>query len=80
MPDQVQTTLVSLREIMGSREFQRGVAEVRAGRPPRFDREDSWEYERGRQWAIAAPKSMPLKIGGRINPKAIDIFHKAQIP
>jgi hypothetical protein len=33
--------------------------------------EDSWEYERGRQWAIAAPTTMPLKIGRRVNSDAI---------
>ena len=76
---QVETEPVSLRSIMGSADFARGVADVRAGRPPRFDL-DSWDYERGRQWAIAAPTTMPVKVGRRINPKAILIYARSEIP
>jgi hypothetical protein len=77
---QVPERLVSLSSIMRSAVFRRGVAEVRAGRPPRFDDEDSWEYERGGQWAIAAPTTMQVKIGRRVNPDAIDVYNGSQIP
>jgi hypothetical protein len=76
---QVRAQLVPLRTIMISG-FARGVAEARAGRPPRFDSEDNSEYERGRQWTIAAPPTMPLKIGHRLNPDAIDVSNGSQIP
>ena len=59
---QVPERLVSLSSIMRSAVFRRGVAEVRAGRPPRFDDEDSWEYERGRQWAIAMPSMCTMGV------------------
>jgi hypothetical protein len=77
---QVPAQLVPLRATMVSIAFARGVAEARAGRPPRFDTEDNWEFERGRQWAIAAPPTMPLKIGCRLNPDAIGVSNGSQIP
>jgi hypothetical protein len=77
---QVPERLVSLSSIMRSAAFRRGVAEVRAGRPPRFDTENHWDYERGRQWAVAAPATMPLKIGRRLNPDAIEVSNGSQIP
>jgi hypothetical protein len=77
---QAETCQTSVRKIMACAEFARGVADVRAGRPPRFDAENSWEYERGRQWAVAAPKTMPVKIGRRINPRAFAVFVTAVIP
>jgi hypothetical protein len=42
---------------MASASFQAGVAEVRAGLPPRFDLDD-WSYERGRLWALIAPTNL----------------------
>jgi hypothetical protein len=71
---------VSPTWVMRSPAFGRGVADVRAGRAPRFDLEDNWEYERGRQWAIVAPRTMPVTIGTRVNPAAISVFLKARIP
>jgi hypothetical protein len=56
-PEQVPTERTTLTAIMRSRAFQRGVAEVRAGRRPNYDSENNWDYERGRQWAKAAPRS-----------------------
>jgi hypothetical protein len=41
--------------------FAAGVEDVRRGLPPRFDmmQQDAyWIYERGRQWAILAPKDL----------------------
>jgi hypothetical protein len=72
-PAQVETVGVTIQNIIRSRSFQIGVAEVRAGRPPRFDRDD-WEYERGRQFGIVAPRSLPLMRGKRVNPRAVIIF------
>jgi hypothetical protein len=68
---------------MASAAFAHGVADVRADRRADFDvrnGSDAWEYERGRQWAVIAPKTMPIKVGRRINPKAISVFIKAEIP
>jgi hypothetical protein len=79
-PSQVPERTVSLQSIMRSAAFARGAADVRAGRPPRFDDEDSWEYERGHQWAIAPPTTMPPKIGRRLNPDAIEASNGSQIP
>jgi hypothetical protein len=78
--EQVETVRVTIQNIIRSRSFQAGVAEVRAGRPPRFDRDDrrfvrdDWGYERGRQFGIVAPRSLPLMIGRRVNPRAVSIF------
>jgi hypothetical protein len=58
-------------------DFRRGVEEVRAGAPPDFDASDNWAYERGRQWALIAPRSMPLYVGNRLNPKAVALFDAA---
>jgi hypothetical protein len=79
---QVETVRISVSEIIRSAAFARGVAEVRAGQPPRYDDEggDDWNYERGRQWAVAAPADLPLMIGRKINPKAIKVFNKSKIP
>ena len=56
--DQVVSVDVSVLKIMSSREFRVGIAEARAGKPPRFDVEDDWNYERGRQFGIIAPANM----------------------
>jgi len=51
---------------------------VRAGIPPDFDTHDSWNYERGRQFGLIAPRSMPLYIDDvRLNPKAVTLFNRA---
>jgi hypothetical protein len=69
---QADTYAATTRAIMNSPEFAVGVADVRAGKPFDYDRLDgSWEYERGRLWAWLAPVSMPLKIKGKLNPKAV---------
>jgi hypothetical protein len=48
-------------------------------RPARFDElyDKFWSYERGRQFAMIAPISMPIKMGDRINPKALSLYHTA---
>ena len=64
--------------------FRLGVNEVRGGVPPTFDRiwgddttNAAWNYERGRQWALLAPRSMPLYVDGRLNPKAVALYSRA---
>jgi hypothetical protein len=76
---QVPTVQVTVNAIMRSAAFRRGVAEARAGQPPRYDQENDWEYERG-QWAIVAPLTMPLMIGNKLNPNAIHTFYRSDIP
>jgi hypothetical protein len=66
--------------LMRPEAFARGVAEVRAGIAPDYDRQsiaDSWAYERGRQWALIAPRTMPLRIGRKPNPRAVRLFDAA---
>jgi hypothetical protein len=61
---------------MGSPWFERGLCDARAGIA--FDwRIDSWEYERGRLFAHIAPLNMPLRIGRKLNPKAVALFDAA---
>jgi hypothetical protein len=81
MSQQVDTRRTTVPAIIRSAAFAKGVAEVRAGQRPRFDDEggDDWNYERGRQWAVAAPPTMPLMIGRKVNPKAIKIFYRSKI-
>jgi hypothetical protein len=76
--EQIDTRLVTTREIMESADFAEGVADVRAGKPTRFDSfAENWEYERGRQWAYLAPMSMPLRIRRKLNWEAIRLFDLA---
>jgi hypothetical protein len=72
--EQVSTRKATITTIMGSPEFARGFADVRAGIP--FDwrvgaDNGAWNYERGRQLGCIAPLSMPLRIGHQLNPKAV---------
>jgi hypothetical protein len=55
---QVETVKVTTASIVRSPEFQLGVADVRARRPPRYD--DSFEYEWGRQFAVVAPRNLSV--------------------
>jgi hypothetical protein len=67
---QAVTQPVSIYSIVGSREFARGLDEVRNGEPFNPDNED-WNYERGRCFGFIAPFDMPLRIGRQLNPKAV---------
>jgi hypothetical protein len=69
---QALTVSVSLRSIVASDEFARGLREVRNGLPFNPD-EDDWNYERGRCFGFIAPLDMPLRIGTRLNPKALKL-------
>jgi hypothetical protein len=75
--EQVPTERVSLVAIMSTRAFERGLRDARAGRPfvPSYGAsiDDQWDYERGRAFAVVAPRRMPLRIGGELNPAAIHL-------
>jgi hypothetical protein len=59
---QAVTRRVSTYDIVASRQFARGLDEVRRGLP--FNPEnDDWDYERGRCFGFIAPLNMPLRIG-----------------
>jgi hypothetical protein len=73
---QASTRAVSVGSIVASRDFARGLDEVRRGEP--FDsNRDSWEYERGRCFGFIAPVDMPLRIGSELNPKAVKLADAA---
>jgi hypothetical protein len=83
--EQVPTSSVSIREIMTSPKFAQGVADVRAGKPFPLDydewadQDDTWSYERGRHWAAAVPRSVPLQRDGKVTGEAIHWFVKMDI-
>ena len=72
---QVDTVRCSAAVIANSPHFATGVADLRAGAPPRFDemQDDYWGYERGRQWAVLAPITMDPH-----SPMAIRLFEAAE--
>ena len=90
---QEPTVGVTAERIMSDPAFRRGVADYRAGRPPNYDAFNfsqgtndasaaslinaHWNYERGRHWAAMAPRHLPLKIGGQLNPEAIRLFRSS---
>ena len=67
---QAATRPVTIHAIVGSREFARGLDEVRKGLPFNPDNDD-WNYERGRCFGFIAPLDMPLRIGSQLNFKAV---------
>jgi hypothetical protein len=78
---QVPTSGTTIEEVMSSPYFALGVADQRAGRGHRsafatWGIDDQWNYERGRAWAVLAPRSVALKLDGKLNPKALVYFHK----
>ena len=73
---QVRTRRVSTYSIVASKEFARGLDEVRKGLPFNPDN-DEWAYERGRCFGFIAPLDMSLRIGGKLNPKALALAEAA---
>ena len=73
---QARTYKVSIPSIVASREFARGLNEVRNGLPFNPDNND-WNYERGRCFGYIAPLDMSLRIGTRLNPKALKLAEAA---
>jgi hypothetical protein len=76
MIKQARTRPVSTRAIVASREFARGLDEVRRGLPFNTDNGD-WNYERGRCFGFIAPLDMPLRIGRALNEKAVKLADAA---
>ena len=75
MSKQVSTHPTTIEAIMASREFAMLVTDARAKRGyPRdvdtWHSNDLWNYERGRQWAALAPRSVALKRGGKLTAAA----------
>jgi len=73
--EQVKTSYCSPQAIMRHPHFERGLDDIRAGRP--FDdrfQDGYWAYERGRQFGAIAPRSMSLYDGALLNPKAVKLF------
>jgi hypothetical protein len=74
--EQIPTKPVSIRRIMGDSAFERGVRDVRAGRPfpaviDTWEVNTAWNYERGRVWAQRVPASVDLKRNGRVTDEAV---------
>jgi hypothetical protein len=75
LESQLRIHLVSTEVIMRHRNFARGLADIRAGRP--FDdllEDKYWAYDRGRLFRAIAPLSMALKIGRALNPVAVALL------
>ena len=78
---QVPTSDTTIEEVMSSPYFALGVADQRAGRGYRsayttWKGNDQWNYDRGRVWAVLAPRSVALTRDGKLNPAAIVYFHR----
>ena len=73
---QAATRRVSIRSIVASKEFERGLDEARKGLPLNPDNDD-WNYERGRAFGRIAPLDMPLRIGRALNPQALKLAEAA---
>jgi hypothetical protein len=73
---QARSYAASIRSIVASKEFARGLDEVRRGLPFNADNDD-WNYERGRCFGFIAPLDMPLRIGGKLNPKVVKLADAA---
>jgi hypothetical protein len=76
MKSQVATFPTTVEEIMSSPYFGLGAADQRAGRGYAHDYEtwktrDQWNYERGRAWAVLAPRAVKLRLNGKLNPRAL---------
>lgn len=70
---QAQTRGVMTTTILRDPDFLTGFNDVRARRP--FDDLGTWGYERGRQFAVIAPRSMRIRLAnGRLNPEAIALL------
>jgi hypothetical protein len=72
---QADTEITTTAAIIRSRAFQRGVAEVRAGLPPRYDDEFEWAYEWGRQFGIVAPCDLSIAKRNRRAEAIFDTIH-----
>ena len=79
---QVPTIRVTTARIMSSAAFELGLSDARRGIPFDWrvggaDINAAWDYERGRSFAGLAPLNMPLRIGGKLNTKAVALYDAA---
>jgi len=76
------TSPTTIEEVMADPKFGLGVADARAGRGhhPAFDRwtgNEQWNYERGRHWATLTPRTVALKLSGKVTAEAVQWFRHA---
>lgn len=71
---QIDTKSIKISSLLHSRYFNMGYREY----PNRFNQEydswpakEQWHYERGRQFAAATDKDIPVKTGKQINYRAL---------
>jgi hypothetical protein len=76
IPEQADWFPATIDMIVGSKEFALGFEEARNGLPFNPDI-DSWNYERGRCFGFIAPLDMSLRIGRKLNPKAVKLADAA---
>jgi hypothetical protein len=82
MGDQVATVPTTIEKIMRDPAFALGVADARAGLPFRnayghdgWDTNTQWHYERGRAWALLAPRDVRVRrADGKLGADAIRWF------
>jgi hypothetical protein len=85
MSGQVSTVGVTAERIMRDPAFALGVADVRAGLPFRkaydtWGTNDQWNYERGRAWALLAPRHVAVRRrDGKLNAAAVRWFRASEI-
>jgi hypothetical protein len=77
---QIRVFPTTVWKIMSSPHFALGASDRRAGRgyPAAYAAwrtNDQWDYERGRAWAVSAPRSIELRRGGKLNPEAVRWYH-----
>jgi hypothetical protein len=73
---QAATRSVTLESIVGSSGFARGLRETRQGLPLDSFCND-WNYVRGRQFGRLVPMKLALRVGGKLNPKALELAREA---
>ena len=73
---QANTTPITAKTLLRDASFQRGVADMLVGRAPRFDEQDIFGYEWGRQFGAIAPRDLPLVIKSTANPKAVKLLKR----
>jgi hypothetical protein len=79
---QIRVRLTTAAAIMATPEFQLGLEHARAGTAFDWgiggsDINRAWNFERGRLFAGIAPLDMPLRIRGKLNPKAVRLCEAA---
>jgi hypothetical protein len=82
--EQVSSQEASIEWVMSSPYFEYGVNDKRAKRGFRtaytdWEINDQWNYERGRAWASVAPRSLALKLHGKLNPRAVALGRKVKL-